>query len=215
MKKLFYLAVFISFFSCQEKLTSGEASTSDDQTPTETKSSGHPSEELGDIKSVDDIKKEYAYIIDRLESGSMDSTSFEYNCHEEKKGKVIYFSEKGQLRMIKHTYNQYSHYSGTDEYFVKNDSLFFVYYNHEVWNFTGQNQTKDDITEIRFYIIDNKPVKCLEKKLTMLSRGKDTLQSTIGTNKELECSSLESISEDFELFLKLRDQQENLICLED
>ncbi len=44
----------------------------------------------------------------------------------------IYFLDKTGLRLIKHIYNEYSHFSATDEYFVKNDTLFFSF-NKPVW----------------------------------------------------------------------------------
>jgi len=209
MKGLFYLTVFITFFSCKEN------STSADKTTVVVKSPDNSSETLPDLKSIDDIKMEHSYITSKIESGSMDSTSFDYNCKDEKNGTLIYFYEKGQLRLIKHAYNEYSHFSATDEYFLKDGALFFVFYNHLVWSFVNHNQTKDDITEKRFYIIGNRPIKCLQKKFTILSNAKDAPKSNMGSDKAIECSSLEPILEDFELLFKLRKQKEDLLCLED
>lgn len=215
MKILFYLAVVFSFFSCKENSNSGRRSTSEVDSTAAVKSPENALEPLEDLKSVDDIKREHTYITSKIESGSMDSTSFDYNCHDEKKGKVVYFSDKGQLRLIQHTYNEYSHFSATDEYFLKDGAPFFVFYDHLGWSFIDENQTKDDITENRYYIIDNQPVKCLQKKFSKLSNNEDSLKSKMVANKEVKCASLDPLVEDFELLLKFKHQRENLICLED
>lgn len=214
MKNLIYLAVIITCFSCKESSKSSKESTSEEQTTTNTEFQNIPSEALEDLKNVADIKTEFAYITNKIESGNMDSNAFEYNCHDEKKGKVTYYSEKGQLRMIQHTYIEYSHFSATDEYFIKNDSLFFVFNNHRLWSFVNQNQIKDDVTESRFYILDHKLVQCLEKKFTIISNDQDSQKSPAVSNKEIDCPSFEPISKDFELFVKLRNQKEDLVCLQ-
>ena len=102
------------------------------------------------LKNVEDIKKEYEYVASKIKSHNMDSTSFSYNCNEEKKGTVVYFFENNALRMIRHTYNEYSHFSATDSYFVKDNATFFVYFNRVSWSFDSQgkgvSETREDIT---------------------------------------------------------------------
>lgn len=214
MRFLLYIIIVITIISCSKnsKSTSPEESTSEVDT---TVGEDPGTEPLQALQSVEDIQKEFAYITSKIETGSMDSTSFDYNCYNEKSGTVTYFSEKGQLRLIKHAYSEYSHYSATDQYFVKDNALFFVFYDGVSWSFEGQNETRDDITEKRFYIIDNEPVKCLEKEFTVRSSATNNPQSSTVPNKEVECTTLEPILEKYELLVTHQSQKEDITCLED
>ena len=171
------------------------------------------------LKSVEDIKQEYEYLALKLENKGLDSTSFTYNCRDEKQGTVVYYFDKNALRMIKHTYSEYSHFSATDSYFVKDSAIFFVYFNRVSWSFDsegkGTSDTKDDITENRFYIIDNKPVKCLEKKFTIRSSSPDNTPSHSVANKEIGCSSLKPILQKFQLLAKYKNQGKSIACLDE
>lgn len=210
-----YVAILITFFSCQETTSTHSQEPFSEEKPATVVSSANVSPEAKrELKSVEDIKKEYSFITSKMEGGRLDTTSFKYNCQGEKSGKVVYYSENGQLRMIRHTYNEYSHFSATDEYFLKEDAPFFVFYKHLVWSFVDQNQTKDEVTEKRFYIVDSRPIRCLQNKYTLLSSEKEALQPTKGSNQKIACSSLQPIDEKVSLFLKLRNQKEDLACLE-
>jgi len=167
------------------------------------------------IKTREDIKSEHSYISEMAESGNLISTSFKYNCNEEKKGELKYFFENNKLRLIKHTYNEYSHFSATDEYYIKDGSVFFVFLNHVSWNFTEHNQTRDNITESRIYILENKAVRCLEKKYSVHSNDKNPPESNEIPNKEIECNAVEATFKDFEMLYKLREQKEDMGCLEE
>ena len=105
-------------------------------------------------RTIEDIQKTYELISAQKNQGLLDSTSFKYDCHGEKAGEVSYFSQDGQLRMIVHRYNEYSHHSATDYYYVMDSVLFFVYNNRLSWTFDSgpQGSTKDDITEQRIYL---------------------------------------------------------------
>ncbi|MFD3000304.1 hypothetical protein ACFS7Z_08030 [Pontibacter toksunensis] len=121
-----YLIVFMTLVSCKESTTSSENSNLVGATTPLIITQTDSFEVLRDLKNVADIKKEYTYVTSRIESSRMNSASFNYNCNDEKKGTVTYFTENGQLRMIKHTYNEYSHFSAVDNYFVKDSTPFFV-----------------------------------------------------------------------------------------
>lgn len=215
MKSLLYLLAFTSFFSCKRDPASSERSTQGEETTSIEQPHKNTLERLRDIKSVDDIKKEHSYITSTIENGSMDSTSFNYNCNEEKKGELIYFYEQGQLRLIRHNYNEYSHFSATDEYYLKDDTPFLVLFDHLAWSFIDQNQTQDNITEKRFYFIDHTLIKCLQKEFTIISGDKNAPQSNMVPNKNSECPSLQSILQDFQLLFNLRKKKEDIHCLED
>ncbi|ARS35450.1 hypothetical protein CA264_08365 [Pontibacter actiniarum] len=177
-------------------------------------SQNDPSEALPDIKRVEDIKDAYAYVTSRVESGKMDSSSFNYNCYGERKGTVSYFSEKGQLRLIRHSYSEYSHFSAVDSYYVQAGAPFFVFHDRLAWSFVQEGQTKDDVTQSRIYLINNRPVKCLQKKFTVYTNTKGAVDPDTIANKEIDCTSLEPIQNDFDFLVKYRAQREDLECLE-
>lgn len=215
MKSLFYAAIIFSMFSCRENSTSGEETAPGSETKTAETATEPAAERFDKIKDIEDIKAEQLEIISGIERGSMDSTSVKYNCNGEKTGRIIYYSENDRLRLIRHIYNEYSHFSATEEYFLKDEVPFFVFYKQVAWSFVNQDQTRDNITEKRFYIINNAPVKCLQKKFTVLSNDEDALSSDMVPNEEIQCSSLESIREDLELLFKFQNQKEDLSCLEE
>jgi hypothetical protein len=210
-----YLIAFMTLVSCQESTTSSEHLTLVGATTPLIITQTDSFDVLRDLKNVEDIKKEYSYVTSRIESSRMDSASFNYNCNDEKKGTVTYFTENGQLRIIKHAYNEYSHFSAVDNYFVKDSAPFFVLQRRLAWSFVDQQQTKNNVTENRVYIIDHKIVKCLQKKFTVYSNTKDAPQANIVANKEIKCSSLEPISKKFGLLLKYVNRREDLTCLGD
>src|SRR5690606_14434404 len=215
MKNIFYLFILLSLFSCRENSTSGEPSLQEDGITSTSKNQEDPGEANRVITNIEDIKREHSYIISKTNTGNMDSTTFSYNCNGEKEGKVIYFYEQEQLRLIRHVYNEYSHFSATDEYFIKDATPFFVFYNQMAWNFASQNQTQDNITEKRFYMLNKKPVQCLEKRYSVNSNDENPPQSNKVANKEIECASIEAVLQDFELLYRLRDQDGDMGCLEE
>lgn len=215
IKIILYLVIFILLFSCRENSGNREGPPMLQDTITIVKAQDNFPEAMTELKNVDDIRKEHAYIISLLERGTMKTESFNYNCNEEKKGRITYFYEKGQLRLIRHTYNAYSHFSGIDEYYIKDEGPFFVFYNHLSWNFIDQNKTEDKITERRFYILNRKAVQCLEKKYKIITDEKDPTKPNEVPSKEIECVSIETVLENFELLNKLREQEEEINCLEE
>ena len=174
---------------------------------------------MPELQSVEDIQKEYNYISSLIESGRMDSMAKNYNCRDEKKGTITWFSENGQLRMIKHSYSEYDHYSASDYYYIKDGYPFFVYYKSISWFFSSDEQgrqgTTDNITEKRFYIIDEKPVRCLEKKFKIVSTAVDKAKPESVVNKEVDCPSIEPILKKYRLLDEYRTREEKSGCLGD
>jgi len=216
-----YAIVLLLLVSCRNSnnSTSVEVPASKSGTADTIAKPSNPSAGIPNIlQSIGDIKQEYEYLALKLENKSLDSTSFSYNCRDEKQGTVVYYFDNNALKMIKHTYSEYSHFSATDSYFVKDSALFFVYYNRVSWSFDSQGKgtsdTKDNITENRFYIIDNKPVKCLEKKFTVRSSDPDNTSSHNVGNKEVACSSIKPVLAKFQLLAKYKSQEKSLDCLE-
>lgn len=167
------------------------------------------------LRTVQDIQQAYTAISTKLKDGALDSISFKYSCNNEKSGTVSYFSDKGKLRLIVHRYNEYSHFSGVDKYFVKDSTLFFVYKNSVLWSFNGpQGSTKDSITEQRVYLIDQQPIKCLQKTFVVYSHAANNPRSEEIMNKEVNCTSQKSVIKPYRLLAKYRNNA-TTGCLEE
>ena len=167
------------------------------------------------LSTVQDIQQAYTMVSKKLKDGALDSVSFKYSCNNEENGTVSYFSERGQLRLIVHRYNEYSHFSATDQYFVKDSTLFFVYKKSILWSFNGpQGSTKDSITEQRVYLIDQQPIRCLQKTFVIHSHATDNPRSETVTNKEVNCASQKSVIKPYRLLARYHNNA-TTGCLEE
>jgi len=177
-----------------------------------------PVRAIQDIKNISDIQKEYVAIQAKLAAGSMDSTSFNYNCHNETSGRVTYFFEGRNLRVVKQVYNEYDHFSAKDYYYLKDDSLIFVLYDRLTWSFDsdagGQDATKDEITESRYYIINNKFANCLQKKFTVRSSSPNNPNTETVPNKKVNCSSFQPVYNKLKLLVRFKTNIRDTTCLE-
>lgn len=215
IKKIFYLVILAGLFSCGENKTNPETPAEDEGSTSNRALESEQQKIRKQIRNIEDIRCEHSHIISRVKNRSLDTTSFKYNCNGEKAGNVTFFYENGEMRLIRHTYNEYSHFSATDDYFIQNDSLFFVFQHHLAWSFTGQDQTQDKITERRFYVLNNKPVQCLEKKYTIKSDDDNPPESDKIANKEVQCAPFEDIFIDYELLFGLKERKGDMGCLEE
>lgn len=212
------LFIILAFFSCKtepEKTTtpdSPEVNVETENTTTETVRTDGP------LKTVDDIKSEYGYLNQQLREGKLDSLSFNYNCNGERGGKVTYYREDGKLKVIEHSYNEYSHYSTTQQYFLKDNQAFFAFYKELAWQFdglmpNGEPGTKDDITEKRFYLLDNVAIECLEKKYIIRSSATDNPNPEDIPNQKVNCKDMGALKNSVTLLLKYQDQTSDIGCL--
>ncbi|TCD01197.1 hypothetical protein [Pedobacter psychroterrae] len=216
MKNYIYLLLCILLFSC------GQTQNNETKVDADTNSVDSVSVSSDSVKaqpnptSVPEIKQAFSLINKKLEQGVLDSVSFKYDCKGERNGTVTYFSEKGKLAVIKHSYNEYSHFSAVDQYFVNDGSLFFAHFNRVVWSFASgqaaEGATKDDITEQRIYIAAEKPLLCLEKKYTINSHSSDNPIPGNLSNKEVECKTTASVLRGFGKLLAFKDSA-NRDCL--
>lgn len=144
------------------------------------------------IQSVEDIQEAYSAVVKQIGVGALDSVSFEYSCgNGERSGRVIYYSQDGDLRLIVHRFAEYSHYSAEEQYFVRDSILFFTFLKEISWSFEDgpEGSVRDNITERRIYVLDQEPVKCLEKKYVIRSQIKDNPRPESLPNKEVGCTS--------------------------
>lgn len=229
MKILFYLLLIFIFISCNGNSETKTAESSDleqnsisienetitENTSTETNQENTENQSK-ELKTVEDIREEYQSIMSKISEGKIDSTFFNYSCYEES-GNVIYFVENGEVRRIKHN-SGYEHGGVTKEFFLKDNKVFFIFHDASTWRFDvdakQENATRDDMTEKRFYIIDNQLIKCLEKEFTIRSSVKNNPTSATVANKEVACSDLAPLMKDYELVLKYKNQKTDMECLD-
>lgn len=166
-----------------------------------------PKTQIKPVRTIKDVQQAYADISTKVKKGLLDSVSFKYNCNNEKDGTVSYFSEKGQLRLMVHRYNEYSHFSASDHYFVQDSMLFFVFKRSVLWSFSGpQGSTRDSITEQRTYLIKQQPVQCLQKAFVIRSHLANNPKPETLPNKAINCASAKFVMKPYRLLMKYRDQ---------
>ncbi|WP_256002108.1 hypothetical protein [Pedobacter deserti] len=171
----------------------------------------------GTPRSIDEVKKFYSQTAHKLRQGVLDSTGFEYDCSGERAGTVTYFSEQGELRMIRHSYSEYSHFSAVDQYFVSGNKLYFAHLTETTWSFesgkAAEGATKDDIKEKRLYVVGGKLALCLQKTYERRSHASDNPLPEQVKSREVDCKPSEKKLAGFDKLLALKDST-NVDCWE-
>jgi len=215
MKYLVYLLVCFTLISCQQENKTSEKA--DSNQTTEVTVPKPIAAKVTKPTSIAEIKTAFANTNSQLQEKQLDSIAYQYDCDKERAGTITYFSDKGKLVLIKHSYNEYDHYAANDYYFISNDSLYFANLNSVYWSFesgsAAEAATKDDVTEQRIYIVNGKAEQCLEKKYTIHSEQKNKKLAETAQNKQIECKPLKPL---FTFFNKLVAFQKssNKECLE-
>lgn len=214
MKKLFFLPAIILLFSCEnkKKISPDEESAIDSLKTVITKDSLNSK---NSPKTIEEIKTEYAVLNNQLIAKKLDSTSFEYECNEVS-GNVVYYTQNGKLRSIKHFHGD-SHFSSVENYYLKNGKPYFIFKDDTVWNFDGgtteKPETKDEIEQQRIYIVNDKAIECLEKKFTIKSSAKNNPNPENIQNLPSENCSYSELQKTFEVLLKNKDKKGKINCI--
>lgn len=213
MKKLLLISGLLLILSCKKE---NEQKTGNNSSPSDSlnlKSNVDSLSLKNDLSSVDGIKKEYNLLNSKLLAKKLDSVGFKYEC-EERSGNVVYYSENGILKVIKH-FTADSHFSSTENYFVNDNQSFFVFKDDTVWSFDGgtpeKPETKDDVTQQRMYFSNNKIIQCLEKKFTIKSSSATPTNPENIPNTESKNCSANEVQETFTLLLK--NKKGSIKCL--
>lgn len=214
MKKAFLILSLLLIFSCKKDNDKiADRNITSDSVGLMAKSDSTKLKK--NLNSVDLIKEEYSLVKSKLLAKKLDSTSFDYEC-DEISGKVVYYSENGILKVVKH-FQADSHFSSTDSYFVNDGKPYFIFKDETVWSFDGgtpeKPQTKDEVTEQRFYIVNNKSIQCLEKKYTLRSNSTNNPKSENIPNQVMENCSIIELQKAFDLLMKHRNNKKNIKCL--
>jgi hypothetical protein len=164
-------------------------------------------------QTIDEIKKEFTAINEKLLSEKLDSTGFTYSC-EEIEGKADFYNEQQSLRMVKHFFAD-SHFSSVTNYYLKNNMVFFIFKEETVWQFDGGTPekpiTKDSISQQRIYLKNGKTIQCLEKNFIIRSAGKNVDPETV-PNTEENCDAKELMNL-YRKILKNKDRKDKTLCL--
>ncbi|MBD8081347.1 hypothetical protein [Chryseobacterium caseinilyticum] len=207
------LTFFLVFESCSKEKTdlkTEKENTVPAEKPTVTNDSIS-------ILSKEDVQKYYAEFENDLQNKALDSTSLDYEC-DGKDGRVIYYSKNNELKIIKHEYSEYSHYSAVEKFYMNKEKPFFIFRDESVWSFDGgtleKPETKDNITESRMYFVNGKMIDCLEKKYILKSADNEKPDpSKFPNQKSKDCKSEEMLSE-LATFIKHKNDKTDLkTCL--
>lgn len=212
MKNLLLIFALLFVISCKD---AKDKNVSNSSNAISSKVKSHSLSLEKNLSSVDGIKQEYSKVNSQLVGKKLDSVGFKYEC-DEISGNVVYYFDKGTLKLVKH-FQADSHFSSTENYFVDEGKPYFILKDDTVWSFDGgtsdKPETKDDVTEQRFYIVDNKAIQCLEKKYTLKSNSKTNPKSENVPNKEMKNCSIAELQKTFDVLMKNKDRRGGGKCL--
>ncbi|RZK38207.1 MAG: hypothetical protein EOO90_22985 [Pedobacter sp.] len=124
-------------------------------------------------KTLTEIQKSFEMLELWKSQGKLDSITKDFDCNGEASAKAEYFYQGETLCMIKVEYQEHDHYSSDISFYLDKGKPFFIFRIDHTWTFAegmaAEGITKENIKEKRYYVIDNKPAKYLEKKYSYLS----------------------------------------------
>lgn len=208
MKNILAAVSLVLILSCNKQKESSEQSSANDLS-TVKKDTASPDRTP---QNIDEIKKEFTALNEKLLSQSLDSVSFTYTCNEIE-GKANFYYEKQNLRMVKH-FSADSHFSSVTNYYVKNNEVFFIFKEETLWQFDGGTSekpiTKDSISQQRIYLNNGKAIQCLEKHFKIRSAGKNINPETV-PNKKGNCD-VKELMDVYRKILKNKNTKNKLLC---
>jgi len=213
MKTVFIAAAFLLVFSCKnDKVKMSQATF-----PKDTLTSKKDSRQLKNATDpIEEIKNEYSRLQEQLQAKKLTSAHLTYDCNEEPSGEITFYTDKGEIKVIEHFYAEHSHFSASEKYFIKNGQPFFIFKEETVWNFDGGTPekpiTKDDITETRIYLQNEKILKCLEKKYSIRSDNKAQPSPDTIPSKETQCDT-DELMKTYQSLLRNKDKKGEIKCL--
>ncbi len=212
MKHVFLICLLIIICSCSDNKTDEGSENHTRSNPVNKKTRSNASKMLS---SVDDIRKEFHKTQSKILQRKLDSLGFSYEC-DERVGDVTYYYDQNDLKMIRFSTGD-SHFSSEQHYYINTGKPYFVYIKETLWSFDGgtadKPETKDDITEKRFYISDGKPVLCLEKKYTVKSSSANNPKPQDVKNTEIRSCSISDLEKQYGILLKYKNNKTALKCL--
>lgn len=166
------------------------------------------------ITTMDGIRAEAQKMMQAVNSGAVDSTSFSYDCHGEKKGIVTFYNTGDTLGMVERNYSEYSHTHGTERYFVSGGQPYFVYRKNTDWAFKSSNETVDSIKEQRFYVLGDTLVQCMTKEYEIHSDATDNPDPDEVASEPGQCPAISELMDQYQLLLSHNDTTRTIGCLQ-
>lgn len=157
-----------------------------------------PSAPLSENEAVAHIRERYQATMNDLSLDKLARQVVEFECEDEPLfGQTTYFSNAdGALRMIENSYILGDHYSVTDQYFLEDGNLYFVYRVEGDWTFgDAPDATIDHTIEYRSYVYDQTLVRCLKKEYSIASNKENQPKPSAIPNEKTDCPSLDALKE--------------------
>lgn len=169
-------------------------------------------------EQIIDIKVDYLDIVKARDNGELQENVVRYNCNNEKRGTLHFYTKDGSLKLIEHVYNEYDHHEARDQYFVKDSMPFFIYFERKDWSFVegsaDEPATKDKITEERYYLNAGNILQCLSKQYETVSDADDNPRSEDIANTNIDCPNGDELLTQYTILAKHVDDKRNIGCLE-
>lgn len=172
--------------------------------------------------AIKDIRTKYATIIGLKEKNGLKVDEIDYECPDYPAGGTVWFYTDGdKVKLIEHSFSEGDHYGGKEQYFVWGGELFFCFSDVGYWTFDMETveegepvtQTKDIITESRFYFHKGAAVRCLVKNYEIRSRDAEKVKPENIPNEETNCREAEEVLNKFKALMALRGQGLNGQCI--
>ncbi|MCX3264842.1 hypothetical protein [Pedobacter agri] len=175
MKKYFnFFLVACLLSACQnEKGDSGVVNKSHVKGPSKLDPNSSPAIENESPQTLAEIQKYFETLERRRSQGRLDSIKKDFDCEGEASAKAVYFYQGETLCMIRVEYQEHDHYSSEMSFYLAKGKPFFIFRTDYTWTFAdgmaAEGITKENVKEKRYYLINDKPAKYLEKKYSYLS----------------------------------------------
>ncbi|MBL6445145.1 hypothetical protein JMN32_02420 [Fulvivirga sp. 29W222] len=171
---------------------------------------------------IKDIRSKYATVMGLKDKEALTVEVLEYRCPDfPEEGTITYYSQDEEVKLIEHSFSEGDHYGGKNQYLVWEGKLFFYFSDVGYWTFdmgTGDedepvSQTKDIITESRFYFDNEEAVKCLSKNYEIRSRDAEKVKPENIPNEEINCFDSPEIMHKFKAIMELKGKGVNGECI--
>lgn len=175
MRGYFKVLLFACMFSaCQnEKKESGIVNKSLEEGQSKVGQGLSDAIEVQNPKTLKEIQKSFEMLELWRSQGKLDSITKDFDCNGEAGAKAVYFYKEETLCMIDVKYQEHDHYSSDMSFYLVKGKPFFIFRKDHTWTFAegmaAEGITKENIREKRYYIINGKPAKYLEKEYSYLS----------------------------------------------
>ncbi len=159
------------------------------------------------LHSIADIKRAYERIVTKESAGELDSQAIAYVCDDEIKGTLIYYSDNKGIKLIVHRYSEYDHFSAEERYFLQHEEPFFVLRKETTWAFISgsEGSTRDNVTETRTYLANEKAIQCLESKYNIYTTKKQKRTEYLYRNKSVSCKDISSLTTKYNKLMAYRN----------